>query len=116
MGGTSKKRSVKKTIFWIAGALFLLVAVAAVLIYYNFNRLLSVSLKDSFNSNIISDVYELDFERLSVNLATGNIRVHDVTLKPRAKPLRNYPYINSSFHLKANKILLGNVQVMTLIR
>jgi hypothetical protein len=111
-----KKRSVKKVILWIVAVFLLLLSVSAVFLYFNFNRLLSSSLNKSFNSSIISDVYELKFEKLSVNLLTGNISVRNVTLQPREIPLHNYPYINSSFHLKAAKILLGNVQISTLIK
>ena len=70
----------------------------------------------SFESNIISDVYELKFEKLSVNLFDGDVRVHNVVLAPREKPLREYPYINSSFVLKTEKIVLTNVQLFKLIK
>ena len=114
--GTKKKRSVKKVILWIVAVLLLILTVTGVFLYFNLNRLLSNALNKSFNSSIISDVYELKFERLSVNFLTGNISVRNVTLQPREKPLHNYPYINSSFRLKADKILLGDVQISTLIR
>ena len=114
--GTRKKRSAKKIIFRIVAVLLLILIAAGIFLYYNFNRLLSEALNKSFNSSIISDVYELKFERLSVNFLTGNISVRKVTLQPREKPLHNYPYINSSFLLKADKILLGDVQISTLIK
>lgn len=114
--GVGKKRSVKRIITWIAGVFLLILSGVGVFLYYNFNQLLSGSLKESFNSNLISDVYELKFEKLSVNFLTGNISVHNVNLQPREKPLHDYPYINSSFHLKADKILLGDVQISTLLR
>jgi hypothetical protein len=99
----------------VAVLLIILVGAAAYL-YFNLNKVITSSLNKSFNSSIISDVYELKFERLSVNFLTGNISVRNVSLKPREKPLRPYPYINSSFRLKADKILLGDVEISTLIR
>ena len=90
----------KKKIFLIIGIIILL---AVYLLYSNFNRLLSDALMKSFNSSRISDIYELKFEKLNVNLFLGNIRVSNVELLPRIKPLRNYPYINTSFELKTNR-------------
>jgi len=114
--GARKKRSVKKIILRIVAVLLLILIAAGVFLYFNLNRLLSNALNKSFNSSIISDVYELKFEKLSVNFLSGNISVRNVTLQPREKPLHNYQYINSSFRLKADKILFGNVQISTLIK
>ncbi len=114
--GAEEKRSVKKIILRIVAVLLLILIAAGVFLYFNLNRLLSSAINKSFNSGIISDVYELKFEKLSVNFLTGNISVRNVTLQPREKPLHNYQYINSSFRLKTDKILLGNVQISTLIR
>ena len=114
--GTRKKRSVKKVILWIVAVILVILTVSGVFLYFNLNRLLSSALNKSFNSSTISDVYELKFERLSVNFLSGNISVRNVLLQPREKPLHNYSYINSSFQLKADKILLGNVQISTLIK
>src|SRR5918993_246279 len=115
-GGTRKKRSVKKIILWTVSVLLLVLVGAGIYLYFNLNKVITSSLNKSFNSSIISDVYELKFERLSVNFMTGNISVHNVSLQPREKPLRVYPYINSSFRLKADKILLGDVQIARLIK
>ena len=114
--GTKKKRSVKKIVLWVIAGFLLLLSVTAVYLYNNFNRILSGALNKSFNSSLISDVYELKFEKLSVNFLTGNISVHNVTLQPREKPLQDYQYINSSLRLKADKILLGDVQISTLLK
>jgi Domain of Unknown Function (DUF748) len=111
-----RKRSIKRTLLWITAILFVIISVTAGFLYYNFNRLLSDALIKSFNSNIISDVYDLKFENLSVNFFLGNINVHNVELQPREKPLLSYPYINSSFRLKTHKMLLANVQLFTLIK
>src|SRR5882672_5969076 len=113
---TKRKRSFKKIFLWIITVFFLVIIVAAVFIYNNFNRLLSNALIKNFNSNIISDVYELKFEKLSVNLLGGNIKVYNVEMQPREKPLHNYPYINSSFRLSGKKMLLENVKISSLIK
>ena len=117
--GTTKpkrKRSVKRILLWILAGFIIIISIAAFLLYNNFNRLLSNALMKSFNSGSISDVYELKFEKLSVNLFLGNISVYDVELKPREKPLHNYPYINTTFNLKTHKILLTNVEIFTLLK
>ncbi len=115
-GSTKKKRSIKKTLLWITAVIFIIIAIAGFFVYKNFNRLLTDALMKSFNSNIASDVYELKFEKLSVNLLLGNINVYNVELLPREKPLRSYPYINSSFRLRTRKIILANAELYTLIR
>ncbi len=106
----------KRVLLKIALAFILLAAAGGLFLYNNFNRLLSDALLKSFNSNIVSDVYELKFEKLHVDLFKGNINVLNVVMQPREKPLNSYPYINSSFILKTQRILLTNVQLMKLIK
>jgi hypothetical protein len=89
--------------------------IGGILLYNNFNRLLSDALLKSFNSSIVSDVYELKFENLRANPFEGTIRIFDVALQPRKKTLSDYPYINSSFGLKTDKITLKNVELFTLL-
>src|SRR6478672_12025170 len=113
---TKRKRPIKKILLWLVAVLLIIISVASVFLYYNFNRLLSDALLKSFNSNIMSDVYELKFEKLSVNLLDGDIKVYNVELQPRGKPLKEYPYINSSFRLKTQKMSLENVELSTLIK
>jgi hypothetical protein len=113
---TKKKRPFKKVLLWILVFLLIILSGAAFYVSRNFNRLLSEALVRSFNSNVISDVYELKFEKLRVNLLTGNIRVFNVELSPRAIPLRQYPYINSSFSLRTSKIILENVDLLELAK
>ncbi len=113
---TKKKRSLKKIILWILAGFFIVVCIVAVFVYNNFNSLLSNALLKNFNSSIISDVYELKFEKLSVNLVEGDIKVYNVVMQPREKPLHNYPYINSSFRLTTKRMLLENVKISTLIK
>jgi len=112
------KRSSKK---WPVKRLLLLSALLILLTggFYlsrNFNQLISAALLTSFNKSIISDVYELTFEHLQVNLFTGNIRVSNVSVLPREKPLKSYPYINSAFRLNAGHFLLEEVEIKTLLR
>ena len=85
------------------------------MLYANLNRLLSDALLKAFNANIISDVYELKFESLKVDLFQGSIRIKNVSLLPRSQPLDVYPYINSSFSLRTKNLKLLNVQLMTLV-
>jgi hypothetical protein len=113
---TNRKRPVRKILLWSLGVVVLIFLIAGIYIYRNFNQLLSEALLKSFNSSIISDVYELKFERLRVNPLQGNIKVFNVVLQPRQKPLNSYPYINSSFRLTTHKILLTNVQILALLR
>lgn len=97
-------------------SVLLILTLAGVYLYNNFNRLLSEALLKSFNSTIASEVYELKFENLRVNLIDRSIRVFNVTLLPREKPLHVYPYINSSFRLSTKEILLDSVHLRTLLR
>ena len=110
------KRRLSKKLLWLIGAVLFIVSAISFYLYSNFNKLLSEALLKSFNSGIISDVYELKFEKLNVNVLTGGIQVNNVELKPREKPLFNYPYINSSLTLHAKKILLTNVEIITLLK
>ena len=108
-----RKWPVKRT---IALSIITILAVAAFLVYKNFNRIIADSLTKTFEADIISDVYELKFEKLLVNPFEGSIQVSNVILQPREKPLRSYPYINSSFVLKTEKIMLKNVAIIDLIK
>jgi len=116
---SDKKKSrhlFRKILLWTLAILFVILTVATIYVSRNFNRLLSEALIKGFNSNVISDVYELKFEKLRFNLFSGSIRVFDVVMQPRQKPLHNYPYINSSFRLRTNKIILDDVQFMTMVK
>jgi len=112
----TKKHRVRKIILWTMGVLLVIIIAGAIFVYYNLNRILTDALNKSFNSNIASDVYELKFEKLSVNFMSGDVKVFNVKLQPREKPLQNYPYINSSFRLTTQKMVLENVELMTLIK
>lgn len=109
------KRRFRKYLLWIMAIIIVISSVAAFYILRNFNQLLADALIKSYNSNIISDVYDLKFEKLKVNIFEGNIQVLNVVIQPRSKPLSNYPYINSSFRLTTGKILLRNVKLFTLL-
>ncbi|HEU5291877.1 MAG TPA: hypothetical protein VFU05_14605, partial [Cyclobacteriaceae bacterium] len=89
--------------------------IGGIFLYTNFNRLISDALVKSFNSGIASEVYELKFENLSVNPFTGTIQVYNVTMLPREKPLHVYPYINSAFQLKTERLILRDVELITLL-
>jgi hypothetical protein len=78
--------------------------------------MLSEALLRNFQSNVISDVYELDFEKLRVNFIQGNISVYSIVLKPRKTPLKIYPEINSSIRFHASKMQLVNVHIFELLR
>ena len=52
----------------------------------------------------------MKFENLWVNFIDGDIRVSNVVIQPRKKPLKNYPYINSSFVLTTKKLFLKKVK------
>jgi hypothetical protein len=113
---SEKKPRSRRIIIWIFGILLAVVGGVGFYLYHNYSRLLSEALLKSFNSSLFSDVYELKFEKLGVNLVTGNIQVYNVELKPREKPLVEYPYINSSMQLRTQKILLRHVDISTLIK
>lgn len=100
----------------IVGILLLLILIAGFFLYTNLNRLLSEALHNSFNNNAMSDVYELKFENLSVNLFDKNIKVYNVVMQPLTKPLKSYPYINSSFKMTTKKLALENVNITDLLR
>jgi hypothetical protein len=110
---TKKKRPVLRIVIL---SLIIILVIAGIFLYTNFNRLLSDALLRSYNSTLIADVYELKFEKLRVNIFEGTIRVFKVSLMPREKPLKDYPYINSSFKLTTEKITLKNVEIRTLLQ
>jgi hypothetical protein len=111
-----KKSGARRIILWVFGVLLAIVGSVAFYLYTNYSRLLSEALLNSFNSTLISDVYELKFEKLGVNLLSGNIQVYNVELKPREKPLESYSYINSSLELHTKKVLLSNVDIPKLLQ
>jgi hypothetical protein len=111
----AKRKSLKKVLIWIAMILCLLVT-GVVIIYINLNRLLTNALNNGFNANIISDVYTMEFKNLDVNILTGSVKVFDVKMYPREKPLHDYDNINSTFRLGAHKMILKNVNLVKLLR
>ena len=111
-----KRHLFRKILLWVMATIIVILAGATFYVSHNLNRLVSEAIMKGFNSNAISDVYELKFERLRINIFSGNIRVFDVLLQPRQKPLHDYPYINSSFRLETKKILLEDVQLMTMVK
>jgi len=110
------KSILKKILLWITAIVFALIVIAGILLYNNFNRVLSKALINSFDSSLMSDVYELKFKDLNVNLLLGSIKVNDVEFHPKENPLKEYPYINSSFKLITKEILLTNVEIFTLLK
>jgi hypothetical protein len=99
-----------------AGILLLIIAGGLYYIYSNLNQILTNSLNNGFQSNIISDVYALKFDGLDVNILTGSVKVLNVTMYPLEKPVQRYDYINSTFRLEAQKMILKNVNLVKLIR
>jgi len=116
MDSTQGKQPGRKRLLWIMAIVVGGISLTALYLYNNYNRLISEALMKSFNSNIASDVYELKFKKLNINFLAGNIKVNDVELAPREKPLKDYPYINSSFRLTTKKITLSNVEIFSLLR
>lgn len=110
---TPRKRPIKRVIAIVVASIVL---IGAVFLYNNFNRLISDALLKSFDSSIASEVYELKFEKLLANPFEGTIRVYQVTMQPREKPIHEYSYINSSFRLQTEKLILENVEIFTLLR
>lgn len=110
------KQPGRKKLLKIISVVFAVILLAAFYLLNNYNRLISEALMKSFNSSIASDVYELKFKKLNINFLAGNIRVNDVELLPREKPLKDYPSINSSFRLTTKKIILSNVEILSLLR
>jgi len=111
-----KKKKRRRTFLKILSVIFVVLLGAGLYLYSNFNKLLSDALMNAFNSNVVSDVYELKFESLKVDPFNGNIKVMNVSFEPRKQPLSPYPYINSSFTLRTKSLKLMNVQLTTLIR
>jgi hypothetical protein len=113
---TKKKRPIRKFLLWSTGIILFILILATIYITRNFNQILTDALMKTFNSSVVSDVYELKFDKLRVNIFAGNIRVFNVVMQPRTKPLHSYPYINSSFRLVTSKLILEEVQIMKLIK
>ena len=109
-----KKKWSKTRIILISITLVLIAA--GTFFYFNFNKLLSVALKKAFESSLVSEVYELKFENLRVNPIEGSISVFEVALQPWEKPLHSYSYINSSFILKTEGLILKSVDIMLLLK
>ncbi len=115
MGNTDKpKRRIAHGKF-LLGLLVVTFIVVAFLVYRNINLIITRALKENFEASIISEVYELKFENVRVNLAEGFIKVNDVSIRPKENPENEYPYINSTITLTTNEISLGKVKIFELI-
>ncbi len=113
---TEKQQPRRKVFLWLLAALVVIIIISFIFISVRFNQFVADALLRSFNSTAASDVYELKFEKLRVNLFQGNIRVMNVVIQPRQKHLQNYPYINSTFHLTTRNILLQKVNIFALFK
>ena len=111
-----KKSSRKKIFQIIVISIFAIILTLSVYLYNNFNKILSDLIYRSFNSNIISDVYELKFNKLRFDVFRGTIKVIDVELKYRDIPLKKYSYINSSVNLKTKTILLSEIELIQIFK
>lgn len=109
----SKKR---KWIIGIIVGILLIIIVTVFVMYRNLNLLLTNALQSNFQSGLISEVYDLSFENLRVNPLLGNIEVYDVKLTPKENLPAEYAYINSKMQLTTDKLLLKNVEILTLLR
>lgn len=105
-----KKWSVTKKILVVLGVA---IVASGVLFYLNFNKILSVALSKSFESSLISEVYELKFENLRLNPLDGDISVFNVSFKP--KESNDYPYINSFVTLHTESLVLEKVDIQLLL-
>ncbi len=112
----TRNKSLKRKIFWMVTCLLIVITVGCFVILLNINRLFTNAFIKAFNHYTISDVYELKFEDLDVNLLTGSLKVFRVTINPKEKALKDYSYINSYFHLEARKMILKNVDLIKLLR
>jgi len=97
-------------------AVIVILTVVSFYFYKNFNRLISDAIMRSFNSNVISDVYDLSFDDLNINVFTKEVKIRHVVIAPKEIPLQPYPYINSSFILKASRIDLNGVDIYALLK
>lgn len=83
---------------------------------HNFNTVISQALRLSYDNSSLSEVYDLQFEDLSVNVFSGNITVHDVKFSRKEELPEQYAYINSTIILTTEKIELQNVEIFHLLR
>jgi hypothetical protein len=109
-----KKKTSRKRIILFSVAVVLLAG--GIIFYLNFNKMLATALQKAFQSTLVADVYELNFENLRVNPIDGDISVLDVTFQPKATPRNNHSYINSTIHLKTSKLILKNADILLLLR
>jgi hypothetical protein len=99
----------KKVLVALTGVIL----ITGLVIYLNFNKLISSALQKSFESSLASEVYQLKFENLRLNPLQGNISVYNVSFEPRENS--EYPYINSFIHLHTESLILENVDIRLLL-
>lgn len=103
-----------KTKYVFLLSLLLLLVAATTFVYVNLNRLVSEALIKTYHSKLISEVYELQFEKLRVNLFEQSIQVIKVKFFPKAG--HHHTYINSTIKLETEKISLLHVQLIELLK
>jgi len=106
----------RKVLLMVVLAAVVILSAGAFYVYKNFNRLISEAILRSFNSNVISDVYDLSFDHLSINIVSGEVKIRNVVIGPKKVPLQPYPYINSSFFLLTRRIDLNGVDIFALLK
>ena len=106
----------RKILKLIVLAVIVILTIMSFYIYRNFNVLVSNAIMRSFNTNVISDVYDLNFDHLNINIVTGEVEINNVVIAPKKTPVQSYPYINSSFILTTRRIDLKRVDIYALLK
>jgi hypothetical protein len=83
----------------IAISVFTVISAIAIFITTNLNTLLSEKIMEIYNRSEVHKYYSLKFDKLRVNIFTGNVNIADVELSPVLQ--NNYDWFEKHGSIKA---------------
>ncbi len=110
------KNKFAKNLFIILLTISLILFGVLIYINHNLNSILTEKINDSFNKSKISDYYNLSYDKLKVNVLSGNLKLFNVKLTHKKDT--NIIFFNQygSIDYSINKLSLKNVNIYEYIK
>jgi len=83
---------------------------------YNINNILTEKINESYNRSKFSEYYNLKYNKLKVNILTGNLKLLDVKLTHKANSNTNFFEKYGSIDYMVGKVIFKNVDIFKFIK
>ena len=98
--------------------LTILLVAFSVLLYvnYNINSILTEKINQKYNNSLFSQYYNLSYNKLKVNILTGNLKLFDVKLVHKTDTNNNFFEQFGSIDYRVENVVLKNVNIFEFIK